>query len=149
MTRALFPEYLQKRVLGFQWRVHGHRLVLLYRAKAARAAPANMPRPAVAMAAPPVEAELEPEAPLELEAPLEPEAPLELDEPPVVVGDMVEPVSVVSVEVLVLVESVVAAVPVLALTDEVKVLLPLTLTTGEVRPAGMEAAGCWEVTTVG
>lgn len=90
------------------------------------------------MAAPPVEVELELEA------------PLELDELPVEVDDMVEPVSVVSVEILVLVEPVVAAVPVLlTLTEEVKVVPPLTLTTGEVRPAGMEAAGCWEVTTEG
>jgi hypothetical protein len=48
------------------WRKHGDKLQLLYRAKTARAAPANMPRPAVAMAAPPVEVEL---AALELELP--------------------------------------------------------------------------------
>lgn len=86
------------------------------------------------MAAPPVEVELA--APDELEE-------LESD-------DFVE-VEVVSVEVSVEVVPVVAAVPV-DLTEETKVLLPLPVagvTTGEVRPAGMEAAGSWEVTTAG
>jgi hypothetical protein len=57
------------------WPEHGDKLLLLYRAKTARAAPANMPRPAVAMAAPPLEVEL---APLELAA-LELELPEEVE----------------------------------------------------------------------
>lgn len=110
---------------------------LLYRAKAARAArPAKPMGPAVAMAAPPVEEELV--------ALLEEEPVEEEDEP-------------VSVEVLVPVEVVLPVV----LAEEVKplleaVALPLAepllvtgVTTGEDRPAGMEAAGCWEVTTEG
>lgn len=123
-----------------------HRLELLYRAKAARAAPANMPRPAVAMAAAPLEVDVE--ARVELEEPLVVDGLLE---PVVSVKAPVDVPVEVSVEVLVLVESVVAAVPaeVETLTMEVKVLAPLRLTTGKVRPAGIEAAGCWEVTTAG
>jgi hypothetical protein len=87
------------------------------------------------MAAPPVEEELE--ALLE-EEPLEEEE----DEP-------------------VLVEVLVSVVVPVVLAEEVKPLLvdealPLEeallvtgVTTGEVRPAGMEAAGCCEVTTAG
>lgn len=99
--------------------------------------------PAVAMAAPPVEEELE--AVLEEEEPEE-----EADEP-------------VSVEVLVpvVVPVVVSVVVPVVLAEEVKPLLeaeelPLAeallvagVTTGDDRPAGIEAAASWEVTTEG
>lgn len=89
------------------------------------------PRPkgaAVAMAAPPVEDEAEVEAEEEEEL-------LDEDE-------------VVSVEVEVGVElEVVKDLELLREADEVK--LRSGVTTGEDRPAGIEAAGCCEVTTAG
>ena len=109
---------------------------LLYRANAARAArPARPIGPAVAMAAPPVEEELEA---------LLDEEPLEEDDDPVEVEVLV-PVGVLPVvlaEVVKPLEETVA----LPLGEA---LLVTGVTTGEDRPAGMEAAGCWEVTTEG
>lgn len=87
------------------------------------------------MAAPPVELELAGDAG---------EEPLLVEDEEEVVFVAVE----VSVEVLDLV------VPVRA-TDEVKLRLPVgvpltvPVPTGEDRPAGTEAAGCWKVTTAG
>lgn len=114
---------------------------LLYRAKAARAArPARPMGPAVAMAAPPVEEELE--ALLD-EEPLD-EEPLEEEDEPVAVEVLV-PVVVLPV---VLAEEVKPLEEPVALPLE-EALLVTGVTTGEDRPAGMEAAGCWEVTTEG
>lgn len=93
--------------------------------------------PAVAMAAPPVEEELE--ALLE-EEPLDEEE----DEPVLVevLVSVVVPVDLVE-EVKPLLEVEAEAVPL------EEALLVTGVTTGEVRPAGMEAAGCCEVTTAG
>lgn len=111
-----------------------------YRTKAARAArPARPMGPAVTMAALPEE--------VEVEALLE-EEPLEEDE------DEDEPVWV-DVLVSVVVEPVVLAEdvkPLLVAVALLLLLLPLLVagvTTGEVKPAGIEAAGCCEVTAEG
>lgn len=91
------------------------------------AAPAAIPRPAVAMAAPPVEleelAEEEPvEEALDLVEDLV-EVPEDSELEPVVRGVLLLP----------------------------EVVMPLFwgVTTGEVRPAGIEAAGSWEVAAAG
>lgn len=110
---------------------------LLYKAKAARAArPARPMGPAVAMAAPPVEEELEA---------LLDEEPLEEDEPVAVEVEVLVPMVVLPV---VLAEEVKPLEEAVALPLE-EALLVTGVTTGEDRPAGMEAAGCWEVTTEG
>lgn len=86
------------------------------------------------MGAPPVEALVEAEPELELEPELD---GVEEEEESVVV-----PVELESVAV----ESDLVRVPV------IRVVLPLLVTgvtTGEERPAGIEAAGLWEVTTAG
>lgn len=117
---------------------HSHLSNPLYR-RAKRAAPATTPIPAVAMGtAPPVVGEAEPEPEAELEA--ESEA----------VEDEEESVAV-SVEVLSEpVEEESEAVPVrVPVTRVVLPLLVTGVTTGEVRPAGIEAAADWEVTTAG
>lgn len=110
------------------------RLKLLYRAKATRAAPTTRPSgAAVAMAARPAELELAGD----------------LDEEPLLVVE--EEVVFVAVEVLVEVLDLV--LPVCA-ADEVKLRLPVgepvpvPVPTDD-RPAGTEAAACWEVTTAG
>jgi hypothetical protein len=95
--------------------------------------------PEVAIAAPPVEAELEALAEAEAEAlELESSEEEELVEVPV---DL-EPVAV---PVAVPVEELSEAEPLRVAVERVE-LMPAT---GEVRPAGMEAAACWEVTTAG
>lgn len=98
-----------------------------------------MPRPtgpAVAMAAPPVETELE----LAL-ALLELESELEVDE------ESEEEVVAVPVALESVLEPEPVEAPLRVALD--KVVLVLTPATGEVRPAGMEAAGCCEVTAAG
>jgi hypothetical protein len=89
-----------------------------------------MPRPtgpAVARAAPPVETELELAlALLELESEVDEESEEEVVAVPVALEE---------------------PVPLRVAVD--KVLLVLIPATGEVRPAGIEAAGCCEVTTAG
>jgi hypothetical protein len=88
------------------------------------------------MAAPPVEEELEArvdEEPVEEEdEPVSVEVPVPVVLWPVVLVEVVRPL---------LEESV--ALPV------EEALFVTGVTTGEVRPAGIEAAGCWEVTTAG
>jgi hypothetical protein len=94
--------------------------------------------PAVARAAPPVETELELALALAL---LELESELEVDEE--------SEEEVVAVEVPVLLEDPVLLEPV---EEPLRVAVDrvlLTPATGEDRPAGMEAAGCCEVTTAG
>jgi hypothetical protein len=100
-----------------------------------------MPRPtgpAVAIAAPPVEAELEALAEAEaLELALD-SSEEELVEVPVALDP-------VEVPVVAPVEALLEEEPLRVAVERVE-LMPAT---GEVRPAGMEAAGCWEVTTAG
>lgn len=119
---------------------HSHLSNPLYR-RAKRAAPATTPIPAVAIGtAPPVVGEAEPE----------PEAEAELEAESEAVEDEEESVAV-SVEVLSEpVEEESEAVPVrVPVTRVVLPLLVTGVTTGEVRPAGIEAAADWEVTTAG
>lgn len=110
-------------------------MLLLYR-KARIAAPAIRPIPAVATGAPALEAVVEEEDP-ELEVPVEvedlvlEEVPVELDPEEVLRGMLVLPV------------------PELAVAVEKPLVSVWGVTTGEVKPAGIEAAASWEVTAAG